>query len=515
MYTQYSMNQTYLPLELDTFLPENHIVYSIHKVVEDLKQDQYELVENDLGRPSYHPKLVLKALLFAYSEGIFSGRKIEKMMQENLAMQWLTGQTIISYRTLNRFRVAEVTKRILKDLYCTFTSRLKKEKLISGKAIYIDGTKIEADANKYTFVWKKAVDRYYSQLKQKELHYYEEEIAPLIEKEIQREEKEVFAKEEMVELHALLEEELEKVEKEIDDSSNKEHTSQSKKRRRSLNKHRNQLEKDFIPREEKYETYYQTFNERNSFSKTDTDATFMRMKDDHMRNGQLKAGYNVQIATENQFTLHTQIYPNPTDTRTFIPFLDSLPEEVQPTDYIIADAGYGSQENLDYMEESEWTGFIKYGMYEKEQKKKYLKSDKNLDNWTYIEEEDRYIHPDGTVYAFGYVSRKKTATDYVRLSHVYQSLDPNYSNGKKTLWINYEYEKHKLKTKEKLSSEEGMTYYAQRKIDVEPAFGQVKANLGFQRFSVRGKSKVENETDLIFMANNLRKYHKRTRTQTT
>jgi len=118
------MNQTCLPLELDTFLSENHIVYSIHEVVEELATEDYTLIENDFGRPSYHPKLLLKALLFAYSEGIFSGRKIEKMMQENLAMQWLTGQTIVSYRTLNRFRVADATKRILKDLYCTFTSRL-------------------------------------------------------------------------------------------------------------------------------------------------------------------------------------------------------------------------------------------------------------------------------------------------------------------------------------------------------------------------------------------------------
>ncbi|MFO8069638.1 MAG: IS1182 family transposase [Alkalibacterium sp.] len=509
MYLQYTMNQTTLPLELDVFLPENHIVYAIDTVIEDLTDEDYQLIINEFGRPAYHPKVLLKALLFAYSERTFSGRDIEKMMRENLAMQWLTAQTIISYRTINRFRGSDHAKRIIRDLYVSFSARLKKEKLIEGKALFIDGTKLEANANKYTFVWKKAVDRYYPKLKEKERDYYTNEIAPLIEQEIKKETKEDFTKEDILELNDLLKDELDKVEKEITNSSEKEHVSQLKRKRRSLKKHHNKMKKDFIPREHKYEAYYNTFNGRNSFSKTDPDATFMRMKDDHMRNGQLKAGYNVQIATENQFVLHTQVYPNPTDTKTLIPFIESLPKEVKPTQFIVADAGYGSQENLEYIDQSEWTGLIKYGMYEKEQKKKYIQSDKNLANWTYDDHEDTYSHPDGTVYAFAHVRRYKTDTGYVKLSHIYQSTDPLYRNGRKTVSINYHYEEQKLNIKEQLSSPEGRRLYGKRKVDVEPTFGQVKANLGFTRFSVRGQSKVENETNLIFMANNLRKYNKR------
>lgn len=509
MYTQYTMNQTTLPLEMNCYLPENHIVYSIHQVVEDLDDSQYHLIENDFGRPAYHPKVLLKALLFAYSEGIFSGRKIEKMMQENIAMQWLTGQTLVSYRTINRFRVSEVTKAILQDLYCTFSLRLKEEKLIEGKALFIDGTKFEADANKYTFVWKKATDQFYSTLKEKEIHYYEEEIAPLIDQAVERDQNQAFTKKEIEELYELLQKELEKIETEINQENEKEVLKKKKKKRRSLKKHRNRLKKDFIPREQKYEDYYSTFDGRNSFSKTDKTATFMRMKDDHMRNGQLKPGYNIQIATENQFVLHTQVYPNPTDTRTLIPFLHSLPKPIQPSTYIVADAGYGSQENLKYLERSGWTGLVKYGMYEKEQKKKYRLSDRNRENWIHDEDQNTYTHPDGTIYAYGYVSRQKTDSGFVRLSHIYQSTDPSYKNGRKSFSINYEYEEQKLNIREKLSSEEGTQFYGKRKIDVEPTFGQVKANLRFTRFSVRGKSNVENETNLIFMANNLRKYNKR------
>ncbi|WP_041591901.1 transposase, partial [Tetragenococcus halophilus] len=369
--------------------------------------------------------------------------------------------------------------------------------------------KVEANANKYTFVWKKAVDRFYPKLKEKEMKIYEEEIAPLIEQEMIRENNDAFTKEEIFTLNDLLQEEIEKVNEELQTVTKKEQSSSLKKKRRQLKKYRNQCHNDFIPREQKYERYYKTFKGRNSFSKTDPDATFMRMKDDAMMNGQLKAGYNVQIATENQFVLHTQIYPNPTDTQTLIPFMNTFPESVKPSTYVVADAGYGSQENLEFLESSPWTGIVKYGMYEKEQKRKYLQSEKNLANWTYIQEENAYVHPDGTYYAFDYIRRQKTNTGYVRFSHVYRSTDPFYQNGKKSLWINYDYEAHKLKIKEKLSSKEGAKRYGQRKIDVEPAFGQVKANLGFTRFSVRGQSKVENETQLIFMANNLRKYHKR------
>lgn len=106
--------------------------------------------------------------------------------------------------------------------------------------------------------------------------------------------------------------------------------------------------------------------------------------------------------------MHTPVYPNPTDTKTLIPFLDSLPEVIKPSSYIVADAGYGSQENIDFIVQSPWTGLVKYGMYEKEQKKKYIKSEKNLDDWIYDEEQNTYIHPDETLYVHGYIRRQKT-----------------------------------------------------------------------------------------------------------
>ncbi len=168
MHIHYNTNQTTLPLELTSCLPQNHIVFTIEKVVNELGEDCFAGFYHTFGRPSYHPKLLLSALLFAYSRGVFSGRTIETLMAENLAMQYLTGQLVVSYRTINRFRVAKVMedliRELLVELFIELTLRLKMEDLVSLECLFIDGTKIEANANKYSFVWKKTKDKFSAKL---------------------------------------------------------------------------------------------------------------------------------------------------------------------------------------------------------------------------------------------------------------------------------------------------------------------------------------------------------------
>ena len=260
-------------------------------------------------------------------------------------------------------------------------------------------------------------------------------------------------------------------------------------------------------REEKYESYLATFNGRNSFSKTDTDATFMRMKEDHMMNGQLKPGYNIQIGTENQYVLQYGVFPNPTDTRTLIPFVENFLEETPLPKNIIADAGYGSEENLEYLENKGLNGYVKFSFFDQEKKKKYRESDRNLANWKYQEEQDLYIHPDGTPFYYHRHSKRKTASGYEQSLKVYRPVYPT-NNNRNSLTVNFSNEKRKEIVRQKLSADEGRKLFRQRKIDVETVFGQVKANFGFRRFSVRGKEKVHRETGILFMAHNLRKYTK-------
>ena len=505
MHIHYNTNQTTLPLEISSLLPQDHLVFTIEKVVNALEDRHFHAFYHDFGRPSYHPKMLLAALLFAYSQGIFSGRKIEKMMIENIAMQYLTGQLVVSYRTINRFRVATGMENLIRDLFIDLNFRLKMEELVTLECLFIDGTKIEANANKYSFVWKKATDKFSAKLQKQIQAYFQEEITPLIHQAIVLDEEEPITSEQLTEFTQVLEEELAKLSQDIEETPVK-GRDERKTQRRKLKKVLRKVKDDFSIRAEKYERYQDTFEGRNSFSKTDTAATFMRMKEDHMKNGQLKAGYNLQIATENQFVLHYDIFSNPTDTKTLLPLLETYPHDVKT---VVADAGYGSEENLLRLDENEVDHLIKYAMFDKEQKKKYKQSARNLANWYYDDKEDSYTHPDGWCYRFHHVKHQKTQTDFQQEIKVYYADEPELAP-QKGLYINERYQHLKAKECQALLSPEGRQIFAQRKIDVEPVFGQIKACLGYKRCNLRGKRQVKIDMGLVLMANNLLKYNKRT-----
>lgn len=206
------------------------------------------------------------------------------MLVENLAMQYLTGQLVVSYGTINRFRVAEGMEELIRNLFIDINLRLKMEELVTLDCLFIDGTKIEANANKYSFVWKKATDKFSVKL-QEQLHiYFQEEITPLIHQAIELDTQEPISSEQLLEFAQVLEEELKKLNQDIEETpvTGKD---ERKTQRRKLKKVLRQVKEDFSVRAEKYENYQETFEGHNSFSKTDPDATFMRMKEDHMKNG--------------------------------------------------------------------------------------------------------------------------------------------------------------------------------------------------------------------------------------
>ncbi|HEL1340755.1 TPA: IS1182 family transposase [Streptococcus equi subsp. zooepidemicus] len=505
MYSHYNTNQTTLPLEISSFLPQNHLVFTIEQVVNTLDERVFENFYHEVGRPSYHPKMLLASLLFAYSQGIFSGRKIEKMMSETITMQYLTGQLVVSYRTINRFRVTTGMEDLTRDLFIDFNLRLKMEELVTLDCLYIDGTKIEANANKYSFVWKKATDKFSAKLQTKLKSYFQEEITPLIQKAIILDEEEPVTSQQLSEFAQLLEDELQAVNQTIEENPIK-GKDERKTKRRKLKKVLRKVTDDFSVRAKKYETHQETFEGGNSFSKTDTDATFMRRKEDHMKNGQLKAGYNLQLATENQFVLHYDVFPNQADTKTLLPFFETYPHDLK---IVVADAGYGSEENLLRLDESNVNHLMKYAMFDKEQKKRDKQSARNLANWHYDDKEDRYTHPDGWCYRFHHIKHTKTQTGFEQEIKVYYADDPE-STPQKGCYINERYQQLKAKEYQALLSPEGRRIFAQRKIDVEPVFRQIKACLGYKRCHLRGKRQVKIDMGLVLMANNLLKYNRRT-----
>lgn len=386
---------------------------------------------------------------------------------------------------------------------------------------FIDGTKIEADANRYTFVWRKAIEKYDAKLREDESALYEELINKEVVKAMAEEEAQTSQGLEI--LAQETEKEVEKLTEKIDREPKAiPGGSKNKAKRRELKKIAHKLRKDFIPRAKKYEEAEEIFAGRNSYSKTDHDATFMHMKEDHMKNGQLKPGYNIQAATTNQYIVDFALFPNPTDFRTFEPFLDQMKSRgiLDKFQNIVADAGYGSEYNYSILEEnySDKNYQISYTQYEKEQTRKYKKDPSKVDNWYYNEEEDYYVDKSGVRFNFKYYSqRKDQSTGMVRNFKIYEAeefqlteeltqLAKTKTGRQRQIHYNPNWQYLKEKTKETLQSEEGKRIYGCRKSDVEPIFWHMKSVFGMRRTHLRGKKKDETDVGIMFMTMNLKKY---------
>lgn len=512
------MNQLILPLDLEVKLQKNDIAFHVHHLVESIAPETFEPFLRNEGCPAYHPRMMLKIILCAYTQSVFSGRKIEALLKDSIRMMWLAQGYEPTYRTINRFRIQPEVKELIRQCFVQFRCQLVQEKIIDQEAIFIDGTKIEANANRFTFVWKKSIEKFHGSLIEKSNQLYNELLEKEILPEIERESEDELAIEELAQMVEKVDEVISEYGRKIEDSSDVAERKALRTERKFPKQARKQLI-DYIERKLKYQRHFEIFDERNSYSKTDPDATFMRMKDDYMKNGQLKAGYNIQVATEGQYALAYSIFPNPTDTRTLIPFLDEIEQHYfKLPKHIVADAGYGSEQNYDdILSNRKREPLITYNMYLKEQKKKHKQNEFNTANWDYDKEHDRYTCPNQQQLVFKYRSTKTDKYDFTRELKVYECEDcsgcplrslctkAKEGNNRKLL-VNEKWEEQKEYVRAKLSEEKTSTIYRQRKIDVEPVFGFLKANLRFTRFSVRGKSKVENEMGLALMAVNLRKF---------
>ncbi|WP_145951842.1 IS1182 family transposase [Staphylococcus lutrae] len=519
MYKNYNMFQLTLPIETEMSFPENDVVFIINKLVESIPQEAFNPYYSQRGPSSYHPKMMLKIILYGYTHSVFSGRRIEHLLKDSCRMMWLAQGQTPTYRTINRFRVNPHMMKFLHILFVGLRAQLLEDKLITEDVIYIDGTKIEANANKYTFQWLANTKRFSQSVIEKSTALYEQLVSEEIIPEIKRESG-----------HELTSEELSQIEMHLgfkDDALTSEiETTQDVKTRKSLRKERSKVRQskkavqDFKDRKLKYDKQMEIYGDRKSYSKTDHDATFMRMKDDHMKNGQLKPGYNLQIATNNQFILAYGVYNKPGDTRTLEPFLNEMKELYGDIpEYIVADAGYGSESNYKMiLDDFEKTPLITYGMYIKEGKKKFKNDPFISANWRYNELDDYYLCPNNKELHFlkyrirhDYYGYRRDFKEYrcedcfdcpLRSKCMKQAKNPNTN---KTVLKNFTWEFLKNYTKQLLSDPKMNGIYKKRKIDVESAFGNLKANLGFKRLSVRTQSKVECEIGIALMALNIRK----------
>ena len=520
MFKDYNTAQVVLPLNLEIMIDPDDISIIIDHFVESLPNDTFHVFEKETGRPAYHPKMMIKLILCAYAQGVRSGRKIEELTKDSIRMRWLARDNFPSYRTINRFRIDKNTATLLETCFVQFRSFLVGSGEITEDAIFIDGTKIQANANKNSFVWRKSIERNEKNLDVKSRLLYQElvenEVIPAIEGELEELSVSELKK---------IEDRLDQVVAKMDNEIASEKSGARRKEIRSLRKAPKQWRKHFKEarvRNGKYAKQKEILGKRNSYSKTDHDATFMRLKEDHMQNGQLKAAYNVQVVTNSQYALTYAIFPNPTDTRTLIPFLTTTQERFfELPKYIVADAGYGSEENYQaVIDDFKRIPLMTYNMYRKEQTKKYKKDPFKVENWEYDEENDQYTCPNGRSLVFKNYSVRTDKYGFQRNLKMYQCEDCTacpvrnlctkaQSDKPRVIQKNPNLDYFQAYARELLSVKETGDLYRQRKIDVEPAFGNLKANLGFTRFLVRGTDAVKNELGFALMAMNIKKYTKK------
>jgi transposase len=505
LFIQYTMDQLCLPMDLETDIPPRHVARVINSFINRLDDSLFTAAYRGGGRDSYHPKMLTKIIVYAYSLRIYSSRQIAKAVRENIPFMWLAGRQQPDFRTINRFR-SERMKEQLEKIFAGMLELLMAEGYIKLDNYFVDGTKIEANANRYTFVWGKAVKKQKARLEDKVKQLFIEIEQQEIQEDQEHNGKDLLELGEHTDLTSeSMEKALTKLEAKL----------KSEPKNKMVKKAVRQLRKDFVPRQRKYETQLQILGERNSFSKTDPDATFMRMKEDHMRNGQLKPGYNVQVGTENQFIVGYSLHQRPTDTRCLIPHLKKVKETLgHLPKTVIADAGYGGEENYAYLEKENIEALVKYNTFHKEVSKAWRNDISRLENWTYNEDKDNWVCPNGRTLHFIRESKSKTDSGYAVKLRTYRSENCEEcpfkekctkSERNREVKVSLEYLRYKKMAREKLRSEDGRKLSVQRMVEVESVFGQMKNNRGFRRFLLRGLPKVSLEVGWLSLAHNLLK----------
>lgn len=505
-FRSYDPDQTLLfPQRIDRDIPKDDPVRILKSVIESLDLSGFKKLYHERGRSPYHPKMMLMVILYSYMNNVYSCRKIEKLLYRDIYYIWLSGYQKPDFATINRFR--NRVKNEIGHIFTLLVLILVEKGFVTLEVEYLDGTKIESKANKYTFVWRKSVERNREKLLEK--------IRVLLQQINEQMAQDKAADVDTLELTPQTLCEISKEFKEALGSAPEAKTKEEKAAQRGKNKMFKELERHGEKLAE-YNSRLEQMEGRNSISKTDPSATFMRMKEDAMCNGQTKPGYNLQISSENQFITDFALFPNPTDTLTFIPFLGSFPGRYgRFPKRVVADSGYGSEENYRFMDEAGIEGFVKYNRFHLEHRPRYKPDTFHPDSLYYNEEGDYYICPMGQRMSRTGTLQTRTEGGYISQSACYRAirckgcplrcLCYKAKTNQRTIRVNHRLNAYKRKACELLTSEEGIKERGRRCIEPEAVFGQMKSNMAYRRFRHMGKDKVVMDFTFFAIAFNIKK----------
>lgn len=501
----YNNKRLFLTVNPNEDIAENDPVRVVDAIVEGLDLREFKKLYHEKGRCPYHPKMMLKIILYAYMNNIYSCRKMERAVQRDIHYIWLAAQEQPDFVTINRFR--NRVKKEINNIFTQVVLVLADKGFITLDVEYIDGTKIESKANKYTFVWRKTVEKNRAKLQEK-IRVLLGQIDDAVAQDKAAETDKVdITPDTLTSLITELQDSL-SAEPESADKERQKRRREKKRLVKELEKHRDKLNE--------YDGRLEQIGERNSMSKSDPDATFMRMKEDAMNNGQTKPGYNLQISAENQFITDYALFSNPTDTLTLIPFLNSFPDRYGHLPSIaVADSGYGSEENYRFMAEAGMEAYVKYNRFHLEQHPRYKPNPFNHDNFHYNAAEDYYVCPMGQHMTRIGTSHLKTSSGYRSENARYRAQNCNgcplrglcykAKGDRRTIEVNHRLNGYKRKARELLTSEEGLKHRGRRCVEPEAVFGQMKFNMAYRRFRHFGKDKVTMDFAFFAIAFNIKK----------
>ena len=364
-------SQVVLPLDLGICIPKDDFVFKVAEICEELDYTDLYKTYVRMWR-KVNPVTLFEILVFAFMNRLFSSREIEQACKTDIRFMWLLdGAPAPSDSTISRFMRGHLAK-VIEDLFYQFVAKLYEMGEVKYRNLFVDGTKIEAYANKYTFVWKKAVEKNLIKLDKKI-----ESVLPVIA------ERYGFTQDVTLD--------------ECHDALVRQAQWLNLVFAVGKGNHKTQLQRvietleAFMSKRSEYLSHLGKFSGRNSYSKTDVDATFMHMKEDYMRNGQLKPGYNIQIGVESEYIVGVGSFSNRTDVNTLIPFLNRIQSHThRKFERIIADAGYESSENYLYLEENGQECYIKPQNYEISKTRKYKTDPYSVENMAYDPKKDEY-----------------------------------------------------------------------------------------------------------------------------
>jgi len=456
-FKEYHQKQTLLlPPSYGDFLGESHEAVMLGEFIHDIDTSRLEQSYHNQygGRSAYHPEMLLTVLIYAYMNGTFSSRKIAQRLRQDLAFMYLAGNTTPDFRTLSRFRKEK--GMYLEDIFTEIVRKAHYLGLVSFGVCSLDGTKIYANASK-----EKNVDR---DTLQKKIRGFMAEAEA-----IDAEEDALYGDDE-------------------DDGDPELKTKAGREKRKQ------ELKEKQAKEEAKLLKIEHTSNTR--VNTTDPDSRLMRMKRKDYANG-----YNVQNIVENGIILSTSVFNTPADQGTLVPSVQKLQETHTAPEILLADKGYSSEDNYTFCERQGIDAYIPIHT-----------EGVDLSRYMYDKDSDTYTDEATHVYHFKQHAQKRPdagprtkARDHSRYrTTLYEHLDI-LTGKRKYLSVSSMWQEHMQKQKEKLGTPHGKLIYKKRMHDVEGVFANIKRNLGFTTFLLRGLSGVSTEWTLISLAHNMKK----------